>query len=439
MDTKEIKPKIVIKKKDKDLVENSVLILPKAKKKLDSTPEIENIRLVYKDLRKNLRNKGLNIPFIGISKRKGVYGIKIQLTDEKRAKDIPFSYKDVLVHKIEIVEPPPVPVNPVYNYNSGYQEPVLTHPKFTIEKVKWEWAKKVQQKDVYRDDEFVRTQTKEDALEAAGWLLNNPKGLTYTITVKRGEEYFTYYRHSMPCLGGLVKYRDSHGPKYSMNSYFPRDIRVAFPEGKVVFIGCNRPSSNPETLFKNAYYQFLFSEESPWVSAFGNKDSIIFSNNYFILTNMETDPTVFYSLMRLASFSYAGYGSQRKNWNVKADLLLSKCVGGQADPRRLCGQKPIRISGGYWSDDESWGYTRAHCEHIFHTSLPNKFKDFHKLKGYPQATQNNKYFIDTMKEKFGVNVSKITKENEKQVEQALVEAWNYFKEESKSLTDSADI
>ena len=61
---------------------------------------------------------------------------------------------------------------------------------FTIEKIKWTWADKVQSKNVYRDDEFVRAKTKEEALEAIDFLISPSKGLTYTITVFRdGESY----------------------------------------------------------------------------------------------------------------------------------------------------------------------------------------------------------------------------------------------------------
>src|SRR5581483_4610798 len=124
---------------------------------------------------------------------------------------------------------------------------------FKVEKVKWKWAPKVQSPGVYRDDEFVRTKTKEEALEATDFLLKQPRGLTYTITVFRDGEYFTYWRHSMPCLGGLVKYRDSHGEKYFMNPYFPRDISVAFPEGDITFIGCCRQGTK-DVYKQNPYW-----------------------------------------------------------------------------------------------------------------------------------------------------------------------------------------
>ena len=163
---------------------------------------------------------------------------------------------------------------------------------FEIEKVKWKWASDVQSKDVYRDDEFIRTKTAEEALAAIDFLMTRPPlGLTYSITVLRDEEYFTYWRHSMPCLGGLVKYRDSHGKKHFMNPYFPRDISVAYPEGKTTYIACHRLQCLNS--LKKPYNEFIFSQESPWVSAFGTKDTIIFKNQYFVLTNMDADPTVF--------------------------------------------------------------------------------------------------------------------------------------------------
>jgi hypothetical protein len=214
-----------------------------------------------------------------------------------------------------------------------------------------------------------------------------------------------------------------------MNPYFPRDIYVAFPEGDIIFIGCNRP--NTKDLFKNPFYEFLFSQESPWVAAFGSKESIVFEKNYFVLTNMDTDPTVFYSLMRQGGFAHHGYGSSKKGWNPKADILLSRSLGNQVDPRRLAGQRPIQISGGTWA--QGFGYTRPYNESIFKTKLPHKLKEFGKLAGYPQASQDNKYFISTMKEKFGVDVVGAASKNDMKIHDALLEAWDFFKEESLKL------
>ncbi len=297
-----------------------------------------------------------------------------------------------------------------------------------IETAKWTWADKVQSKNVYRDEEFIRSKTKEEALLAIDALMTKPRGLTYTITVFKNGEYVTYWRHSMPCLGGLVKYLDSHGERYFMNPYFPRDIRVAFPEGDITFIACQRDQRASLTL---PYYEFLFSAESPWVSAFGTKETIIFKDTYFVLTNMNTDPTVFYSLMRLGGFA-GYYPSPYKKWNPKAQLLALKHM--EADPRRLAGQKPIRISGGTWA--EGYGYTRCFNESIFKTAIPTSFPDFRKhTGGYPSAPFQNTYFVNTMKNKFGLDVSGEISATEK-YEKALVEAWDYFKEQAVELDDA---
>lgn len=297
-----------------------------------------------------------------------------------------------------------------------------------IESVKWSWAAPVKNKGIYRDEEFIRTKTKEKALEAIAFLMSKPQGLTYTITVFRDGEYFTYYRHSMPCLGGLVKYLDSHGKEKGwMNPYFPRDIYVAFPEGDIIYIACH--GNFP----KSAYNDFIFSQESPWISAFGSKDTIIFKNNYFVLTNMDTDPTVFYHFMKYGKSGsvYGGYcGGQVKGWNPKAEILLTKTSS--ADPRRLAGQKPIKISGGTWA--EGFGYTRPYNESVFKTKLPHKFKDLGKTSksGYPNAPYTNEYFVSEMKKKFDV-INLTTPD--KKLEDILVKAWDYFKEKSIALED----
>lgn len=270
--------------------------------------------------------------------------------------------------------------------------------KFKIETVKWSWAEKVQSKNIYRDDEFVRTKTKEEALEAIDYLMLKPKGLTYTITVFRDGEYFTYYRHSMPCYGGLVKYLDSHGERYHMNSYFPRDIRVAFPDGDITFIAC---AGVPKDKLNTPYWEFMFSQESPWVTCFGTKETVIFKDTYFVLTNMDTDPTMLYSLLRLGGMA-GWYPSSYKKWNPKAEILAAKNT--LADPRRLAGQKPIKISGGTWA--EGYGYTRPFNESVFKTAIPTPFNQFRKhTGGYPQAPYTNTYFVKTMKSEFGIDVS----------------------------------
>ena len=46
---------------------------------------------------------------------------------------------------------------------------------FKIEQVKWSWAEPVKNKNVYRDDEFVVTSTKDETLKAIDFLLNQPK------------------------------------------------------------------------------------------------------------------------------------------------------------------------------------------------------------------------------------------------------------------------
>ena len=299
--------------------------------------------------------------------------------------------------------------------------------EFKIETAKWEWAEAVKTKEVYRDEEFIRTRTPEDSLDAIDHLLGknaNPSN-NYTITVLRDGEYITYWRHSMPCLGGLVKYRDSHGEKYFMNPYFPRDIKVAYPEGDTVYIACKRPMCLAS--LQDPYIDFLFSQESPWVSAFGKKESVIFKNNYLVLTDMNTDPTVFYSLMRLS-----GFGGQRNKSlrHPKAEILMTK--NSHADPRRLAGQKPIRISGGTWA--EGFGYTRSFNESIFKTKLPTKFKDFGQFTGgYPEAPFTNEYYLSTMRSVFGVNAAANDIPDD-----IFLRAWDYFREESKKLSDSAD-
>ncbi len=297
-------------------------------------------------------------------------------------------------------------------------------PNFQITTVDWEWPKPVNNKEVYRPDEFIKTATKEEALEAIDFLLKEPQGsYHYTITVCRDGEYYTYNRHKMPCLGGLVKYKDTHGKKFSVNSYFPRDIKVSFPLGEIIYIGVGIKGIGVN--IKTPYLQFLFSEESPWVAAFGSPETVLFRDNHFIITNMDAEPTVFYSLLRLGSVIY---NLAKKGWHPKADILLNKSA--YADPRRLAGQRPIVVQNQSWS--KGHGYIRPWNESIFKTSLPFQWEKL--TSSPPNVEYSDKYFRAVMKDKFGVDVSK----PDQKVHDALMDAWDFFKEESKDLKDFLD-
>jgi len=306
---------------------------------------------------------------------------------------------------------------------------------FIIEEVTdWKWKDEVKSPNVWRKDEFVRTKTKKGVLAAIEFLMSKAKGLTYTITVFRDNEYFTYFRHSMPCLGGLVKYRDSHGERYKNNPYFPRDIYVAFPEGEITYIGMYREGI--KDFVKTPYGEFILSEESPWISAFGDKKTITIKDNYFILKNMKSDPTVFYSLMRFGGMNGSVYdmGMGGESIHPKAQILLQKTS--QGDPRRLAGQCPIKTSAGSW--EEGFGYTRPRNESIFKTELPDKslenFDDF-PTNAYPNTFPfTNEYFALEMKNVFDVDIKNIQNPDEKMCE-ILVKAWDHFKNESVKLGD----
>lgn len=294
-----------------------------------------------------------------------------------------------------------------------------------IEKITWAWPDAVKRKDVRRDYELIRTATKEEALEAIDMFFKNKRGYHYVLTVFHNGEYITYNFPNMPCLGGLAKYKDAHGDKYFMNPYLPRDIYYMFPEGTPVFIGLYRQNIGKDV--NNPYLSFSLSQESPWISAFGYKSTIIVKDNYIVLTNMNTDPTVFYHL-----WQYGGLRNpiRQSPWdltfdNPKAQFLWM--LRGSVDPVRFCNQNPICISGGTWA--EGYGYTRPYNDNIFMTTLPplEEFKKLSTESGTFYSGPNNtklKQFFDSK----GVPMNTCTKEMTKQVEKILLEAWEFFKQ-----------
>jgi hypothetical protein len=130
--------------------------------------------------------------------------------------------------------------------------------------------------------------------------------------------------------------------------------------------------------------------------------------------------------MRLGGLAYGMSVNKR---DPRAEILATKTSFG--DPRRLAGQKPLRISGGTWA--EGFGYTRPYNESIFKTVLPHKLADFGTLAGYPQAPYTNTYFVSEMKSVFGVELAKALMDDK-----VLVQAWDYFKEKSKELSEFTD-
>lgn len=298
-----------------------------------------------------------------------------------------------------------------------------------IEKVEWEWVEAVKNKKVYRPYEFIRTKTKEEALDAIAFIFGDlDPGTHYTITVLKDGAYLTYKFNNMPCLGGLVKYKDTHGDAYSMNPYFPRDIQLAFPDGELVFIGLYR--SKAKAILEHPYHSFVLSPESPWINGFNSADTVLFGDNYMVFTDMSTDPTVWYSLMSLGKLRQSGQYHENHITHPKAMVLYG--LRYNADPRRLAGQKPINISGGTWA--EGFGYTRPYNGSIFKTKIPVKLSEFHTLSSKmptSEAEHSIKYFNDTMKKMFKVDVDQVLKDSS--VNDACVEAWDYFKEQSKEL------
>lgn len=294
-----------------------------------------------------------------------------------------------------------------------------------IKKVAWKWPAAVKRPEVYRDHEYVVSKTKEEALEAIDFLLKQPKGLTYTTTVYVEGEYRTYYLYNMPCLGGWVKYKDTHGDKYAMNPYFPRDIYVNFPDGEVVFLGLSRYGAH--VLHDDPYYQFLLSDESPWITGFNKRENVFIKDKYIVLTDMNTDPTVWYHLLRYGSLKDTTFYEGTFK-DPRAHLLHS--FWRTADPRRLAGQRPLKISGGTWA--EGYGYTRPYNDAIFRLKLPHTLSQFHTLNSsQPTYTpsMDTSYMKDTMQKKFNVDMSNLSSNDEP----AMLDAWAFFKEEAKKL------
>lgn len=292
-----------------------------------------------------------------------------------------------------------------------------------IHKIKWSWPSTVQRPEIYRDDEVVYTKTVPTTLRAIDFLMRKQKGnYTYTITVFKNGRYITYWRHSMPCLGGLAKYKDSHGEKFYMNAYFPRDIKVMFPEGDIKFIAVQSKQD-----ISNPFFSFLFSKDSPWISGFG--EGLSLHEKYILLSDMDTDPTVFYSLIKLngvaSNYVSAEYGGF-KDWEPKAQLLARTIK--LCDPRRLVHQNPIKISAGTWA--QGYGYTRPFNESIFSTNISVPLKKFGAEGGYAYGAYNATNTIALIKKVFKKDI--FTKWNtllpEKQSEAILTKAWDYFKE-----------
>jgi hypothetical protein len=140
---------------------------------------------------------------------------------------------------------------------------------------------------------------------------------------------------------------------------------------------------------------------------------------------MNTDPTVFYHFIRYSGVVHC-YGYNEDD-TPKSYLLRQ--LRTYTDPRRLTGQKPIRISGGSWA--EGYGYTRPYNESVFRTSIDKTLAEFKSLpKGgcTNSGAQDREYFDSTMKKIFKVDMLDMKPHCKE-----LTEAWDYFKEASNEL------
>jgi hypothetical protein len=293
-----------------------------------------------------------------------------------------------------------------------------------------------------QDYEFIRSTTKEEALSAIEYFFTEVggRGLNYAITVKVEDEYLTYWMKNMPCYGGLCKYKVIHGEKYSMNSYFPSDFPLVFPDGEIVYIslpyGENHRQNNP------VYWDWALSQESPWVSGIGKEGSFIVKKNFFILTDMNTDPTVLYHLLKFSGIT-GGMFRLPWYWTYDDPRAYYVAYGHTLDKRRFAAKAPIKISGGTWA--EGYGYTRPFNEYVFGTSIPMSVQDMMSLPdGYNSKVGviETDYFNEVMKS-LGVEILEksnifMKKAGQKQVpETLLLEAWDIFKKQGEELYGNA--
>lgn len=225
-----------------------------------------------------------------------------------------------------------------------------------------------------------------------------------------------------------------------MNSYFPNDFPLVFPDGEIVYIslpyGENHRQNNP------VYWDWALSQESPWVSGIGKEGSFIVKKNFFILTDMNTDPTVLYHLLKFSGIT-GGMFRLPWYWTYDDPRAYYVAYGHTLDKRRFAAKAPIKISGGTWA--EGYGYTRPFNEYVFGTSIPMSVQDMMSLPDRYNSKVGvieTDYFNEVMKS-LGVEILEksnvfMKKAGQKKVpETLLLEAWDIFKKQGEELYGNA--
>ena len=204
------------------------------------------------------------------------------------------------------------------------------------------------------------------------------------------KDYSYHPRFDQPCQGGETrKYGSTHPDCTQPHNSKPGDLHHPFPAGRPSAISFPLSGVEYASADNEAYFNAMFSKNSPWIKGFGSPDNIRLLRNdknlpYGVIIgvkNLNVDPTVMINCIQMlrnsegSSFNKLVKDGFTDNEALAVLMLNQGCAGPEVrltsdyyfcpvfSARRFFGQKPNDLSGGYYSDRTD--YNRTYVQDVF--------------------------------------------------------------------------
>lgn len=258
-------------------------------------------------------------------------------------------------------------------------------------------------------------------------------GRSYCIVTRNADDTIEIHRReNQPCIGGEHrKYEKSHpGDCTRPNDPRPGDLRQPFPKGTPVALSYNWPIA---TNLKE-FFEYVLSNESPWIKGFGGKKYIEFIPSTikgyvysgWIVKTAKIDPTVWINCLKYlqGAFKRNSFWKEliQRGMNKKEALVATILLSNTAIPpsvnglipsgdytmslagsiKRIMEQDPVDLTGGTLRD--RYDYNRPDMAKIF-VDPDSKQEPFIKqLKDKLPARYSPEVFVKTVKQVIEANI-----------------------------------
>jgi hypothetical protein len=241
----------------------------------------------------------------------------------------------------------------------------------------------------------------------------NLENICFVLAMRNDDGKIELYdRENQPCYGELRKYKSTHGDEATQPENRPGDLKHPFPVGKPEALAIGFPHwvklentysyNRPPIHLQDdvvEFFDYLFSDESPFVRGFGGSKNIEWSEDRrgIVLLDLAIDPTVLVNLLKHIQMCSPNYGSS--NWDrfsrykqfglsfIQAFCAMYTVTYGKgsrwdsgrdiglrlahnyvyptfADFDRIVNQDPVDLTGGTLAD--RFDYSRKRLHEIFY-------------------------------------------------------------------------